>query len=625
MSKPLRILGISAYYHDSAAAFLCDGHIVAAAQEERFTRKKHDPRFPSEAVKFCVEYAGCEIDKLDAIAFFDKPLLKFERLLETYFAFAPRGIVSFVTSMPVWIREKLFLKTMLRDELAVVAGKRCDQVPLLFPEHHLSHAASAFYPSPFDEAAILTVDGVGEWATASLSHGTRAGITRLKELHFPHSIGLLYSAFTYFLGFRVNSGEYKLMGLAPYGDPESPDVARYKQIILGTLIHAAEDGSVWLNQDYFDYATGLHMVPAGKWEKLFGFPLRKPEDELEQRHCNLGLAIQQVTEEIVLRMAREVKRLTGSRHLCLAGGVALNCVANGKLLESKLFDRIWIQPAAGDAGGALGAAFAAAHIHYGAARTPLVGQDRMQGSYLGTDIERGDIDRVIRQYSAAAECFSLEEHLLERVAQLLDEGNVVGWVQGRMEWGPRALGGRTILGDPRSAEMQRKMNVKIKYRESFRPFAPSVLAEDADNYFELNGTASPYMLLVAAVRRERRKPEPPGYHALTIRDKLYHVRSELPSITHIDYSARVQTVHKETNPRYHALISAFKRRTGYGVVVNTSFNVRGEPIVRTPAEAYRCFMRTELDALVIDNHLFLKAAQPEWNEPRQWQQDLVLD
>jgi carbamoyltransferase len=534
-------------------------------------------------------------------------------------------VVSFVTSMPIWIREKLFLKTILRDELAAVAGKRCDKVPLLFPEHHLSHAASAFYPSPFDEAAILTVDGVGEWATASLSHGTSAGITRLKELHFPHSIGLLYSAFTYFLGFRVNSGEYKLMGLAPYGDHQSPDVARYKKIIFGTLIHAAEDGSVWLNQDYFDYATGLHMVPAAKWEKLFGFPLRKPEDELEQKHCNLGLAIQQVTEEIVLRMAREVKRLTGSRQLCLAGGVALNCVANGKLLESKLFDRIWIQPAAGDAGGALGAAFAAAHIHYGSARTPLVGPDRMQGSYLGTDIEPADIGRVIRQYSAVAESFPSEEHLLNRVAQLLDEGNVVGWVQGRMEWGPRALGGRTILGDPRSAEMQRKMNVKIKYRESFRPFAPSVLAEDADNYFELNGTSSPYMLLVAAVRRERRKPEPLGYGALNIRDKLYHVRSELPSITHIDYSARVQTVHKETNPRYHALISAFKRRTGYGVVVNTSFNVRGEPIVRTPAEAYRCFMRTELDALVIGDHLFLKAAQPEWNEPRKWQQDLVLD
>jgi len=625
MSKPLRILGISAYYHDSAAAILCDGHIVAAAQEERFTRKKHDPRFPAEAVKFCVEYAGCEIGDLDAIAFYDKPLLKFDRLLETYFAFAPRGLVSFITSMPIWIREKLFLKTILRDELAAVAGKRCDKVPLLFPEHHLSHAASAFYPSPFDEAAILTVDGVGEWATASLSHGTSAGITRLKELHFPHSIGLLYSAFTYFLGFRVNSGEYKLMGLAPYGDPQSVDVVRYKKIIFETLIHAAEDGSVWLNQDYFDYATGLHMVPAAKWEKLFGFPLRKPEDELEQRHCNLGLAIQQVTEEIVLRMAREVKRLTGSRQLCLAGGVALNCVANGKLLESKLFDRIWIQPAAGDAGGALGAAFAAAHIHFGAARTPLVGPDRMQGSYLGTDIERADIGRVIRQYSAVAESFPSDEPLLERVAQLLDEGNVVGWVHGRMEWGPRALGGRTILGDPRSPAMQRKMNVKIKYRESFRPFAPSVLAEDADNYFELNGTSSPYMLLVAAVRRERRKPEPAGYGALNIRDKLYHVRSELPSITHIDYSARVQTVHQETNPRYHALISAFKRRTGCGVVVNTSFNVRGEPVVRTPAEAYRCFMRTELDALVIGDHLFLKAAQPQWNEPRKWQEDLVLD
>ncbi|MHA3770825.1 carbamoyltransferase family protein [Verrucomicrobiota bacterium sgz303538] len=625
MPKRLQILGISAYYHDSAAALLCDGQIVAAAQEERFTRKKHDPGFPAEAIKFCLDYAGCGMGDLDAIAFFDKPLLKFERLLETYFAFAPRGVASFFTSMPVWIREKLFLKTMLRDEFAAIAGERCDKVPLLFPEHHLSHAASAFYPSPFDEAAILTVDGVGEWATASLCHGTGGGIMKLRELHFPHSIGLLYSAFTYFLGFRVNSGEYKLMGLAPYGDPHSPDVDRYKKIILETLIHAAEDGSVWLNQDYFDYATGLHMVPAAKWEELFGFARRQPEDELEAKHCNLGLAIQQVTEEIVLRMAREVKRLTGSKNLCLAGGVALNCVSNGKLLESRLFDRIWIQPAAGDAGGALGAAFAAAHIHFGLPRTPLAGPDRMQGSYLGSNIERADIGRVIRKYSAVADTFASEEQLLDRVAQLLDEGNVIGWVQGRMEWGPRALGGRTILGDPRSPEMQRKMNVNIKYRESFRPFAPSVLAEDADQYFELNGTSSPYMLLVAGVRSEHRKPEPAGYGALNVRDKLYHVRSDLPSITHIDYSARVQTVHKDTNPRYHALISAFKRRTGYGVVVNTSFNVRGEPIVRTPLDAYRCFMRTELDALVIDDHLFLKAAQPDWEEPRKWQLDFVLD
>ncbi len=625
MPDRVHVLGISAYYHDSAAAVLCDGQIVAAAQEERFTRKKHDSAFPAEAVKFCLDYAGCGVGDLAAISFFDKPLLKFERLLETYFAFAPRGVTSFFTAMPVWIREKLFLKKILRDELSVIAGHPCDKVPLLFPEHHLSHAASAFYPSPFEEAAILTVDGVGEWATASLGHGTNAGITRLKELHFPHSIGLLYSAFTYFLGFRVNSGEYKLMGLAPYGDPHSPDVARYKKIILETLIHAADDGSVWLNQDYFDYATGLHMVPAAKWEKLFGFPLRKPEDELEPKHCNLGLAIQQITEDIVLRMAREVKRLTGSGNLCLAGGVALNCVSNGKLVASGLFDRIWIQPAAGDAGGALGAAFAAAHIHFGLPRTPLTGLDRMQGSYLGDDIEPADIGRVVRKYAAVAETIPSDDQLLDRVAQLLDEGNVIGWVWGRMEWGPRALGGRTILGDPRSPEMQRKMNVNVKYRESFRPFAPSVLAEDADQYFELNGTPSPYMLLVAGVRPALRKPEPPGYSALDIREKLYHVRSELPSITHIDYSARVQTVHRETNPRYHALISAFKRRTGYGVVVNTSFNVRGEPIVRTPDDAYRCFMRTEIDALVIGDHLFLKPAQPKWNEPRKWQQDFVLD
>ncbi len=625
MSKRLKILGISAYYHDSAAALLCDGEIVAAAQEERFTRKKHDPGFPAEAVKFCLDAAGCGVGDLDAIAFFDKPMLKFERLLETYFAFAPRGLKSFFTAMPVWIREKLFLKKMLRDELATIAGGRFDKVPLLFPEHHLSHAASAFYPSPFDDAAILTVDGVGEWATASLCHGTSEGITRLRELRFPHSLGLLYSAFTYFLGFRVNSGEYKLMGLAPYGDPLSPDVARYKKIIFETLIHAADDGSVWLNQDYFDYATGLHMVPAAKWEQLFGFPLRKPEEELEAKHCNLGLAIQQVTEEVVLRMAREVKRLTGSANLCLAGGVALNCVSNGKLLESGLFERVWIQPAAGDAGGALGAAYAAAHIHFGTPRAPLTGMDRMQGSYLGDKIESTDVDRVVRKYGAVAETYASDEQLFARVAQLLDEGNVIGWVQGRMEWGPRALGGRTILGDPRSSEMQRKMNVNVKFRESFRPFAPSVLAEDADKYFKLNGTPSPYMLLVAPVRSEIHKPEPAGYSAMNIREKLYHMRSELPSITHIDYSARVQTVHKETNPRYHALISEFKKRTGYGVVVNTSFNVRGEPIVRTPEDAYRCFMRTEIDALVVEGHLFLKTAQPEWKEPRKWQQDFVLD
>jgi carbamoyltransferase len=625
MTPKKRILGISAFYHDSAAALLEDGRIVAAAQEERFTRKKHDPGFPTEAVRFCLEFAGLQVKDLDAIAFYDKPLLKFERLLETYYGFAPRGVTSFFTSMPVWIREKLFLKKMLRDGLADVAGEPCDRVQFLFPEHHLSHAASAFYPSPFDEAAILTLDGVGEWATASLGHGKDKSITLLKELHFPHSLGLLYSAFTYFLGFRVNSGEYKLMGLAPYGDPNSPDVERYKRTIYDTLIHAAEDGSVWLNQDYFDYATGLRMVHDEKWQALFGFPRRKPEDELQACHCNLGLAIQQVTEDIVHRMAREVHRLTGSRNLCLAGGVALNCVSNGKLLRSGLFDHVWIQPAAGDAGGALGAAQAVAHIHFDLPRPAFTGLDRMRGAYLGGNIERGEVERLIRKYSAVAETYPEDAQLLDRVAELLDQGNVVGWVQGRMEWGPRALGGRTILGDPRSPEMQRKMNVNIKYRESFRPFAPSVLAEDADQYFELNGAPSPYMLLVADVRQERRTPEPPGYSALNVRDKLYHLRSDLPSITHIDYSARVQTVHRDTNPRYHALISAFKRRTGYGVVVNTSFNVRGEPIVRTAEDAYRCFMRTEMDALVVGDFLFLKTAQPEWKEAKKWQQEFVLD
>ncbi len=618
------ILGISAFYHDSAAAIIEDNKIIAAAQEERFTRKKHDPGFPSHAVAFCLEYAGVSLNDLDAIVFYDKPLLKFERLLETYYAFAPRGVRSFITAMPVWIKEKMFLKRMINEELVQLGYDKKKPVKILFPEHHLSHAASAYYPSSFEKAAILTVDGVGEWATASLCLGEGKDITILKELRFPHSLGLLYSAFTYFLGFRVNSGEYKLMGLAPYGNPASPDVDRYVDIICKQLIDLKEDGSVWLNQDYFDYATGLKMVNEDKWEQLFGCKKRNPEDPLDAVHCNLGLAIQRVTEEAMIRMAREAKRLTGADYLCLAGGVALNCVSNGKLQKEGIFKDIYIQPAAGDAGGALGAALAAYHIYFGNERVIDWQPDAMSGSYLGPTISDLDVVLTSRKYKAVYTHYDDFSKLSETVASILSEGNVVGWVQGRMEFGPRALGGRSILGDPRNAEMQKKLNLKIKYRESFRPFAPSVLAEQVSDYFDYDGI-SPYMLLVHPVAEHRRNPVPEGYDAADVREKLYFLRSDLPSITHIDYSARIQTVHKETNPRYHQLISAFQALTGYGVIVNTSFNVRGEPIVNTPNDAYRCFMRTEMDYLVIGNYLFRKQDQPEWQEKDNWKEEFVLD
>ncbi len=619
------ILGISAYYHDAAAALVRDGDIVAAAQEERFTRKKHDPEFPGNAVRFCLDAAGIGLADLDAIVFYDKPLLKFERLLETYYAFAPRGLRSFLASMPVWMKEKLFQKKLLWDHIVEVTGQERPAIPLLFTDHHLSHAASAFYPSPFDEAAILTIDGVGEWATASLCHGRSREIRMLRELRFPHSVGLLYSAFTYFLGFRVNSGEYKLMGLAPYGDPGSPQVAEFERIIREQLVDIAADGSVWLNQDFFDYATGLRMVREDRWRRLFGMPRREHTDELEMRHCNLGLAIQRVTEDIMLKMAAEAKRLTGSRNLCLAGGVALNCVGNGKMLRSGLFDRVWIQPAAGDAGGALGAALSAWHLHFEGDRHADGRADRMRGSFLGPDISERDIARMMRRFSAIARHFDNFDELCSRAAALMDSGAVLGWVQGRMEWGPRALGNRSIVGDPRNPGMQRKMNVNIKYRESFRPFAPSVLAEDADAYFDLRGAASPYMLLVADLLEGHRRPLPDGYAAMPVREKLYTPRSSLPAITHIDFSARVQTVHRETNERYWRLLQAFKARTGCPVIVNTSFNVRGEPIVCTPEDAYRCFMRTDMDALVVGDHLFEKHNQPPWPEDRRWKEEFTLD
>ncbi len=620
----LKILGISAYYHDSAAALIVDGEIVAAAQEERFTRKKHDPNFPAHAVQFCLDFAGITLDQLDAIAFYDKPLLKFERLLETYYAFVPKGLSSFITAIPVWLKEKMFLKRLLHEELDKIGAYDKRKVRFLFPEHHLSHAASAYYPSPFNEAAILTIDGVGEWATASICHGKGKDIKILKELKFPHSLGLLYSAFTYFLGFKVNSGEYKLMGLAPYGVPKSDQVKDFVKKIKEVLVDIKPDGSVWLNQDYFNYATGLTMVHEEKWEKLFVFKTRKPEDELQPHHCNLGLAIQEVTEEAVELMAKEAKRLTNAEYLCMAGGVALNCVANGKLYNTKIFKDIFIQPAAGDAGGALGAAQAAYHIYFGHERRAAEKLDSMKGSYLGPEYSDQDVMKVVKRYGAHYTYFQNASELCKEVAQRLSEGNVIGWMQGRMEFGPRALGGRSILGDPRNHEMQKKLNVKIKYRESFRPFAPSVLAEDCPEYFEHTG-ASPYMLLVQPVSKSRRKPLPDGYDNYSLKDKLYHLRSDMPAITHIDFSARIQTVHHETNPRYYELVQEFKKLTGYGVIVNTSFNVRGEPIICTPEDAYRCFMRTEMDYLAVGNFIFEKTKQPHWNEKDNWKEEFTLD
>jgi carbamoyltransferase len=620
----IAILGISAFYHDSAAALVVDGKIVAAAQEERFTRKKHDPGFPINAVKYCLEEAGIDSADLKAVAFYDKPILKFERLLETYYAVTPKGLQSFISSMPVWLKEKMFLKKLIKDELLTLGKIDFSKVPLLFPEHHLSHAASAFYPSPYEEAAILTIDGVGEWATASICYGKGKDITILKEQQFPHSLGLLYSAFTYFLGFKVNSGEYKLMGLAPYGDPRSPDVDQYVDIIKANLADIKSDGSLWLNQDYFDYATGLRMVYDSKWEKLFGFARRLPEAELEAKHCNLGLAIQRVTEEVVINMAKEAQRLIGARHLVMAGGVALNCVANGKLHDAGIFQGIFIQPAAGDAGGALGAALTAYHAYFEKERKVATGLDSMEGSYLGPAFSEKEITGVMRRYKATARSYAFDHEFYHKVGEYIDQGKVVGWFQGRMEFGPRALGARSILGDPRSPETQKKLNLKIKYRESFRPFAPAVLAEDVSEYFE-HEDVSPYMLMVKPVKKSRRKALPTGYNQLPLREKLYTLRSDLPSITHIDFSGRIQTVHKETNPRFWELIHTFKSMTGYGVVVNTSFNVRGEPIVCTPEDAYRCFMRTEMDVLVVENFIFLKEEQPVWQEKDNWKEEFVLD
>jgi carbamoyltransferase len=596
----MRILGISAFYHDSAAALVVDGEIAAAAQEERFTRKKHDARFPRHALEYCLSEGGVGLGQVDLVAFYDKPFLKFERLLETYLAFAPRGFSSFRMAIPIWLREKLFLKDYLTGELKRHRPDFDWNERLVFSEHHLSHAASAFFPSPFSSAAVLTLDGVGEWATSSFALGRDNRLQVMKEIHFPHSLGLLYTAFTYYIGFKVNSGEYKLMGLAPYGEP------RYAGLILDKLIDLKPDGSFRLNLDYFNYCVGLTMTNS-KFDALFGEPPRTPEQLLTPFHMDIAASIQQVTEEVMLRMTRALARETGERNLCLAGGVALNCVANGKVLRDGQFDNIWIQPAAGDAGGAVGAALCAYHLYREQPRRPHEGLDGMRGSYLGPQFEQRDVEQRLQAVGAK---FSVVDDaaVIAEAVEALTAQKALGWFQGRMEFGPRALGARSILGDPRSPGMQKLLNLKVKYRESFRPFAPAVLREDVSEWFELDYD-SPYMLLVAGVQPARRRAMTEEEKKLFGIDQLNVPRSDIPAVTHIDYSARVQTVHRETNPRFHALLSAFKQRTGCPVLVNTSFNVRGEPIVCTPEDAFRCFMGSEIESLVIGNCVLQKEQQ----------------
>ena len=597
------ILGISAFYHDSAACMLHDGKIIAAAQEERFTRKKHDSGFPQHAIKYCLKEANIAACQIDKVVFYEKPFVKFERLLETYLAFAPKGFKSFTMAMPLWIKEKLFQKSVLVKELKTTLDENLDwNERLMFSEHHLSHAASAFYPSPFESAAILTLDGVGEWTTTSLAVGKDNKLRVLKEIHFPHSLGLLYSAFTYYTGFKVNSGEYKVMGLAPYGEP------RYSNLIYEKLIIVADDGSFQFDMSYFDYATGLTMTNK-KFDNLFGGPPRAAEAELTQREMDLAASIQKVTEDIVSRLAKSIAKETGERNLCLAGGVALNCVANGVLLREKIFDNIWIQPAAGDAGGALGAALSIWHLHYNKKRKIPVQRDSMKGAYLGPEFSDDEIETELKACGAVFKKLT-EKELVEQVASALASERAVGWMQGRMEFGPRALGGRSIIADPRSPVMQKQLNLKVKYRESFRPFAPSILREDVNDWFE-HDTDSPYMLLVANIQNTKRQSMTPEEEKLFGIEKLNIPRSSVPAITHVDYSARIQTVHADTNPRYHAVISKFKEKTGCPIVVNTSFNVRGEPIICTPTDAFKCFMGTELDLLAVGNYLLVKKDQDE--------------
>ncbi len=611
-----RILGLSAYYHDSAAALLINGEIVAAAQEERFTRTKHDPDFPANAIRYCLQEANLELSDIDRVVFYDKPFIKFERLLETYLTYAPKGFRSFAAAMPVWLKEKLLLKTTLKRELKQLLPEQTSELPaLLFAAHHQSHAASAYYPSPYTDAAVLCLDGVGEWATTSVWHGKGGKLTPLWEIQFPHSLGLLYSAFTYFTGFKVNSGEYKLMGLAPYGNPA------YVEQITSHLIDVKPDGTFRLNMKYFNYCTGLTMT-SSKFDELFDGPPRQPEAQLTQREMDIAASIQQVTEEIVLKLATTIHQETGAKNLCLAGGVALNCVANGRLLRESAFENIWIQPAAGDAGGALGCAQAVWYESHPESKSPS-SEDSMRGSYLGPRFSAAEIESALQEADAPFKTLEADT-LYEEVANLIDEGNVIGWFQGRMEFGPRALGGRSILGDPRNREMQTTLNLKIKYRESFRPFAPSVIADDVSEWFELE-SPSPYMLIVAQVDPSIRTKAEELRGDLFGIEQLKQVRSALPAITHVDYSARIQTVHEKTNPAYYRLLQAFKKRTGCGVLVNTSFNVRGEPIVCTPQDAYRCFMRTEMDYLVLENYILDKRDQPEWEQDEDWRQEFALD
>jgi len=603
----MRILGISAFYHDSAATLVRDGEIIAAAQEERFTRKKHDSGFPTNAVEYCLKQDGVSLDDVDYVVFYDKPFLKFERLLETYVAFAPRGLRSFQMAIPLWIREKLFQKSLLHKDLERFGTQFDWEKKLLFTEHHQSHAASAFFPSPFEEALVLTMDGVGEWATTSVALGRGHNLEIIKEIYFPHSLGLLYSAFTYYTGFKVNSGEYKVMGLAPYGQP------RYTQKIFDHLLDLKPDGSFRLNLEYFNYCTGLTMTN-GKFDSLFEGPARKPEELLTQRHMDLAASVQAALEEAVMRMARSLGAETGMKNLCLAGGVALNCVANGKILRDGHFERIWVQPAAGDAGGSLGAALAAYHLFQGQPRTARKCCDNMKGSYLGPEFSQQEIEARLTAIGAKFTSLT-DEELVDACANSLVEEKALGWFQGRMEFGPRALGARSILGDARSPSMQSLLNLKVKYRESFRPFAPAVLREDVADWFELDSD-SPYMLLVADVVKRRRKPMTAEQEKLFGIEKLNVPRSDIPAVTHVDYSARIQTVHRETNPRYHALLTRFKELTGCPVIVNTSFNVRGEPIVCTPEDAFRCFMGTKIEALAIGNCFLRKEEQPAGLELR---------
>ena len=603
------ILGISAFYHDSAACLVKDGEIVAAAQEERFTRKKHDHAFPSNAIQYCLKESGIDGTELDVVAFYEKPFLKFERILETYLAFAPIGIKSFLKAMPLWIKKKIWIKEIIKDELDYVGN-------IVFPEHHESHAASAFFPSPFQEAAFITMDGVGEWSTSSFGIGKDNQIELLADIQFPHSLGLLYSAFTYYTGFRVNSGEYKVMGLAPYGEP------KYKNLIYDHLIDVKNDGSFKMNMDYFNYCAGLTMTNS-KFHKIFGGLPRKPESKLTQKEMDLACSVQEVTEEIVMKMAKYVRKETGMKYLCLAGGVALNCVANGKLLRENIFDDIWIQPASGDAGGSVGCALFTWYQYLNNQRKADDKSDFMQGAYLGPEFKNGSIESFLKKNEVSYETLT-DEELPEKIADLIADKKVIGWFQGRMEFGPRALGSRTIIGDARSSDMQKTMNLKIKFRESFRPFAPSIRAENISDYFEID-RESPYMLLVANVQKDKQvkmSEEQNSYFGL---DKLNVVRSEVPAVTHVDYSARIQSVNEQTNPRFHQMLTKFNDKYGCPVIVNTSFNVRGEPIVCTPKDAYLCFMRTGMDYLIMGNYLLDKTEQKQLVGDSDWQSEFELD